>query len=248
MMSVDIVCGLHAVTAVLKRKPESIDSLWISADRSDRRVETLTHLARSAGIAYHKVSRAELDRLTAGLNHQGAVAQLHPSPVRGERELAPFLSRMTDKPLLLVLDGVQDPHNFGACLRAAEAAGAHAVIVSRDKAAPLSAVARRAASGAAEVVPLFQVPNLARALRELSDAGLWLIGTSLEADTSLFDTDLRGPAGLILGGEGKGLRRLTQEHCDALVRIPMAGSVESLNVSVAAGICLFEAVRQRRSG
>jgi len=245
MKPANIVCGLHAVSAVLHRNPKQIEMLWISADRSDQRIETLTETARRSGISPHKAPRVELDRLATGLNHQGVVAQLHASAVRGERELASFLSALPDAPMLLVLDGVQDPHNLGACLRSADAAGAHAVITPRDKTAPLTTVVRRAASGAAEYIPLFQVGNLARVLRELKEAGIWLVGASQEAATNLFDADLCGPVALVLGGEGKGLRRLTQEHCDVLVSIPMAGSVESLNVSVAAGICMFEAVRQR---
>lgn len=239
------VCGVHAVLAALKTNPDHVEEIWISDTRGDKRIAAVQDAARAEHVKIHKSPRAALDRLADGVKHQGVVARVRAAPVRKERDLETFLANLPSLPLLLVLDGVQDPHNLGACLRSADAAGAHAVIVPREHSAPLSAVARRAASGAAETIPVFQVVNLARTLRELKQAGLWLAGASQEVDTDIFHADLRRPLALVLGGEGKGLRRLTQEECDMLVRIPMAGSVESLNVSVAAGICLFEAVRQR---
>ncbi|MDH3310858.1 MAG: 23S rRNA (guanosine(2251)-2'-O)-methyltransferase RlmB [Gammaproteobacteria bacterium] len=242
------VCGVHAVLAALKTNAEHVEEIWVSDTRGDRRIASVLDAARAARVKVHKSPRAALDRLADGVRHQGVVARLRATPVQKERDLESFLARLPPMPLLLVLDGVQDPHNLGACLRSADAAGVHAVIVPREHSAPLSAVARRAASGAAETVPVFQVVNLARTLRELKQAGLWLAGASQEADTDVFYADLRRPLVLVLGGEGKGLRRLTQEECDMLVRIPMAGTVESLNVSVAAGVCLFEAVRQRSAG
>jgi 23S rRNA (guanosine2251-2'-O)-methyltransferase len=172
---------------------------------------------------------------------------LRTTEVGGEAELADFLKSLPANPLLLVLDGVQDPHNLGACLRVADATGVNAVIIPRDRSAPLSAVARRAASGAAETVPIFQVTNLARSLDAIKQAGVWLYGTAEDAPQELYAEDLSGPMALVLGGEGEGLRRLTREGCDRLVRIPMAGKIESLNVSVAAGVVLYEALRQRRS-
>ncbi|HEY5682361.1 MAG TPA: 23S rRNA (guanosine(2251)-2'-O)-methyltransferase RlmB [Sulfuricaulis sp.] len=242
------ICGVHAVLAALKTNPDHVEEIWISDTRGDKRIAAVLDAARAARVKIHKSPRAALDRLADGVKHQGVVARVRATPVRKEQDLESFLADLPALPLLLVLDGVQDPHNLGACLRSADAAGAHAVIVPREHSAPLSAVARRAASGAAETIPVFQVVNLARTLRELKQAGLWLAGASQETDTDIFHADLRRPLALVLGGEGKGLRRLTQEVCDMLVRIPMAGTVESLNVSVAAGICLFEAVRQRSAG
>jgi 23S rRNA (guanosine2251-2'-O)-methyltransferase len=185
--------------------------------------------------------------LAEGVRHQGVIARVRRQAAKiDEHNLLSALTR-TVNPLVLVLDGVQDPHNLGACLRSAAAAGALAVIVPRDNSAPLTPVARRAAAGAAESLPLVTVTNLARTLRDLKEAGVWIYGASHDAEASLYETDLRGPVALVLGGEGKGLRRLTREHCDGLFRIPMSGAVESLNVSVAAGISLFEVMRQRLS-
>ncbi len=244
-MEDDLICGTHAVLAALKKNPGRIDAVWVYTGRDDKRTEAVMQMARACGVKVHRAPREKLDRLASGVRHQGVVARLRRAPVRTEQDLAGFVSDLPGTPLLLVLDGVQDPHNLGACLRSADAAGAHAVIIPRDQTAPVTAVTRRAASGAAETVPLFRVTNLARCLRRLQEAGIWILGASQGADTVLFDADMRGPLAIVLGGEGKGLRRLTRERCDGLVRIPMAGSVESLNVSVAAGVCLFEAVRQR---
>jgi 23S rRNA (guanosine2251-2'-O)-methyltransferase len=240
------ICGLHAVLAALKNNPQTVEEIWVSDAREDKRVSSVIQAAHEARVKVHKSPRAALDRMVDGMRHQGVVARLRAAPVRKEQDLDTFLAHLPAMPLLLVLDGVQDPHNLGACLRSADAAGVHAVIVPREHSAPLSAVARRAASGAVESIPVFQVVNLARTLRALKEAGIWLAGASQDADSDIFHSDLRRPLALVLGGEGKGLRRLTQEECDMLVRIPMAGSVESLNVSVAAGVCLFEAVRQRQ--
>ena len=244
-MEDNYICGLHAVLAALKNNPQGVEEIWASDSRGDKRIGRVIETARAARVKIHKSPRAALDRLADGVRHQGVVARLRETPVRNEHDLEMFLSNLPEQPLLLVLDGVQDPHNLGACLRSADAAGAQAVIIPREHTAPLSAVTRRAASGAAESLLIFQVINLARSLRALKAAGIWLVGASQEADTDIFRADLRRPLALVLGGEGRGLRRLTQEECDMLVRIPMAGTVESLNVSVAAGVCLFEAVRQR---
>jgi 23S rRNA (guanosine2251-2'-O)-methyltransferase len=240
------ICGLHAVLAALRKNPQDVEEIWISEARGDKRMAGVVDAARQAGVKIHKSARDALDRLAEGVRHQGVVARLRAAPLRKEQDFESFLANLPPMPLLLVLDGVQDPHNLGACLRSADGAGAHAVIVPREHSAPLSAVARRAASGAAESIPVFQVVNLARALRQLKEAGIWLAGASQEADSDIFHADLRRPLAIVLGGEGKGLRRLTEEECDMLMRIPMAGTVESLNVSVAAGVCLFEVVRQRQ--
>jgi 23S rRNA (guanosine2251-2'-O)-methyltransferase len=203
--------------------------------------------AEARGIPVHRLSGRELDRLLPGVRHQGVIAAIEPQETedRQERDLPAFLEGLETPAFLLVLDGVQDPHNLGACLRTADAAGVHAVIVPRDRAAGITPVVRKVASGAAETVPLFRVTNLARCLRALKQAGVWIHGASDDAGSTLYETDLRGPLAIVLGGEGKGLRRLTRELCDFLVAIPMAGRVESLNVSVAAGVLLFEARRQR---
>jgi len=245
-MTDNIVTGLHAVLAALTNNPKQVEEIWVSDARGDKRIGEVVAAARAAHVKVHQSPKAALDRMANGIRHQGVVARLREIAARTEPHLESFLANLPAAPLLLVLDGVQDPHNLGACLRSADAAGAHGVIVPREHTAPLSAVARRAASGAAESVPVYQVVNLARCLRQLKDAGLWLVGATHDADIDIYHVDLKGPTALVLGGEGKGLRRLTREHCDVMARIPMAGSVSSLNVSVAAGICLFEAVRQRQ--
>ena len=246
-MPEDIVCGLHAVMTALTEHPDRVAGLWISAERADQRVDRLLDLAREANVKFHRVPRAKLDAMAGDSRHQGVVARLQATRIGGERELSELLQALSVAPLVLVLDGVQDPHNLGACLRVADATGVHAVVMPRDRSAPLSAAARRAASGAAETVPVFQVVNLARSLDELKQAGLWLFGAAQDGAEDIYGVDLTGPAAFVLGGEGEGLRRLTRERCDRLISLPMAGKVESLNVSVAAGAILYEAVRQRRS-
>ncbi len=242
------VVGLNAVLGALERDPGAIDRLWVDRGRRDERMRRVVAAAKAQGIAVEFVARAELDELADGVRHQGVVARGSASLPQGEEALWALLDALSTPPFLLVLDGVQDPHNLGACLRSADAAGVHAVVVPRDRAAALTPVVRKVASGAAESVPLIQVVNLARTLGALQTRGVWITGAAGEAQQLLYEVDLRGPVALVLGSEGKGLRRLTREHCDQLIRIPMAGSVESLNVSVAAGICLFEAVRQRQAG
>lgn len=243
----DKVFGIHTVSALLQRDSERVRALWVQRGGKAARLEQVLSTARRAGVPIHRVERPTLDELAHGARHQGVVAEYRGAPPRGEAELGALLDGLQGPPFLLVLDGLQDPHNLGACLRSADAAGVHAVITRRDRAVGLTPVARKVASGAAETVPLFQVTNLARVLKELQTRGVWVAGAAEEADAGLFETDLSGPLALVLGGEGKGLRRLTREHCDVLVSIPMRGAVESLNVSVAAGVCLFEALRQRRS-
>jgi 23S rRNA (guanosine2251-2'-O)-methyltransferase len=243
----ELLYGLHAVGAALTHDPRSVLEMWVQAGRRDERLERLLEAAAGAGVSVRQVARQELDRMAGGARHQGVIAQARSMPVLDEGDLEALLDRLTAPPFLIVLDGVQDPHNLGACLRTADAAGAHAVIVPRDRAVGLTATVRKVASGAAETVPFVQVTNLARCLRELRERGIWLVGAAGEAETELYAADLRGPLALVLGAEEKGLRRLTREHCDVLVRIPMHGSVASLNVSVATGILLFEAVRQRRA-
>ena len=241
--------GIHAVDVILRRSPERIISLSIQSDRNDKRIQGLLSLAQNQGVAVDRVTKADLDEMVSE-RHQGVVAVIKPRQADGgvaERDLSSYLKGI-DCPLVLVLDGVTDPHNLGACLRSADAAGVAAVIVPKDNSAELNAVARKVASGAADVIPLVRVTNLARTLRSLKELGIWIVGTTGEADALVYDQDLSIPTALVMGAEGPGMRRLTTEACDFLVKLPMAGDVSSLNVSVATGICLFEAVRQRRSG
>ncbi len=242
-----IVYGLHAVRAVLERRPQDVLRLSVAAGRDDVRVRELRELAAAHGLAMAAVAPDALDRQTGGAAHQGVVAEVRPSVALNENGLLDRVVAAPSPALVLVLDGVSDPHNLGACLRTADAAGAVAVVAPRDRAAGLTPAVRKVAAGAAETLPFAQVTNLARALRDLKDAGLWIVGTAEDAERPLFDADLRGPTAVVMGSEGRGLRRLTREACDYCVRLPMLGAVLSLNVSVAAGIVLFEALRQRRA-
>jgi 23S rRNA (guanosine2251-2'-O)-methyltransferase len=240
-----VVFGLHAVRTLLQRRPERAYLLLLQKGREDARVTELMHVAQTAGVRTEWRDARELQHLSGSEHHQGACLQIRPMETLGEGALDDLLDRSGPAPLLLVLDGVQDPHNLGACLRTADAAGVTAVIVPRDRAAGLSPTVRKVASGAAETMPLIQVTNLARTLRWLKEREIWIVGTDDEADKSVYETKLEGPLAIVLGAEGTGLRRLTRETCDALVSIPMRGVVESLNVSVATGVVLYEAVRQR---
>lgn len=242
----DHVYGIHALESLLERG-EAPRELWVQQGAGSRLKEVVAS-AQANGARVKEQSRDVLDQLTQGAAHQGVVAFCPPLVPEGEESLWLKLRawQAASPPLLLVLDGVTDVHNFGACLRSADAAGAHGVIVAKDKAAPLNATVRKVACGAAEVVPVYQVTNLARTLAKLKDAGVWITGTAGEADASVFEIDMTGPTALVMGAEGKGMRRLTREACDNLAKLPMAGQVSSLNVSVATGICLFEAVRQRQ--
>lgn len=235
--------GLHAVTAALKRNPQSVIELFVDADRQDPRTRKVADLAQAAGIKFQLAAAPRLDGLAKGSRHQGVVAFVE--PVAQVTSLEEILEDISEPPLLLVLDGVQDPHNLGACLRVADGLGAHAVVAPKDRAAGLSATVHKVASGAAESVPFITVTNLARCLRSLKDKGIWVVGTAESGSVSLLEARFAGALALVLGAEGEGLRRLTRETCDELVYIPMLGAVESLNVSVAAGICLYEARRQR---
>lgn len=245
MKKTERVFGLHAVRSLLERNPARISLLLVLETRNDERMDEVLRLADKANVPVRRVARQELDELVPGVSHQGVLAETGGAPGLGEHELPAFVESLGRPPFLLILDSVQDPHNLGACLRSADAAGIDAVIIPKDKSAPLNATVRKVACGAAETIPVVRVTNLARTLRALRDAGVWIYGAAGEAETTLYDTDLSGPLALVLGGEGKGLRRLTREHCDGLLSIPLAGSVSSLNVSVATGICLFEAQRQR---
>jgi len=246
-MSSTRIFGLHAVSILLKRNPARVRRLVLQKGSRNTRLQPLLERAAELGIAVADEERQTLDRLCDGGRHQGVVAECEPLRALGENGLDRLLESSDEAaPLLLILDGVTDPHNLGACLRTADAAGVLAVIAPRDKSAPLNATAAKVACGAAEVVPYVQVTNLARTLKLLQQRGIWITGTAGEAEQSLYQVDLTGPQALVMGAEGKGMRRLTREHCDQLVNIPMAGEVSSLNVSVATGVCLFEIVRQRQ--
>ncbi|MCM2312691.1 MAG: 23S rRNA (guanosine(2251)-2'-O)-methyltransferase RlmB [Steroidobacteraceae bacterium] len=247
-MASPVAYGIHAVRVLLTRHPERVRRVLLAGGRDAGRLAEIRTLAQGAGVQVAGADDALLEKLAAGERHQGVVAEVVPRAGDPETQLEEALEAAGPAPLLLVLDGVQDPHNLGACLRSADAAGVAAVIVPRDRAAGLTPVVRKVAAGAAETVPLVAVVNLARTLRDLKERGVWLVGTDDTADKTLYDADLKGPLGLVMGSEGEGMRRLTRECCDLLVSIPMAGAVESLNVSVATGVVLFEAVRQRSSG
>ena len=242
-----VLAGIQAVATALKTNPAAIREISVTAGSGNQRVRDLVLLAQDAGIETREHGREWLDQLAGFEKHQDIVAHLHGHEPRVEADLIPLLQGVSGDPLVLVLDGVQDPHNLGACLRSAEAAGVHAVVVPKDRAARVTPVVRKTSAGASEVVPLFQVTNLVRTLRALKAAGIWITGTTENAAQTIYQQDLTGPIALVMGGEGQGLRRLTEEHCDFLVRIPMSGVIESLNVSVATGVCLFEIHRQRNS-
>lgn len=245
-MTAESVFGIHAVDGVLRKNPQRALRLLLQDQRRDKRLQALETLAHNQGVVTERLSREQLDALVVG-RHQGAVLEVTDDGgnLLDEAQLLARVAQASN-PLVLVLDGVTDPHNLGACLRSADAAGVTAVVLPKDRSADLTPVARKVACGAAETLPYARVTNLARILEQLQQAGLWVVGTAGEAETLVYDQDLRGPMVLVMGAEGDGLRRLTREHCDFLVKLPMAGLVSSLNVSVATGICLFEAVRQRR--
>lgn len=237
--------GFHAVSSALNAAPENIEWLRVDEKSHNKRLKELASQAARANIQVLKVAHAELDRLAGQERHQGVVAGFSGTNLLSEAEMDALLEEIDGAPLILVLDGVQDPHNLGACLRTAEATGVHMVIVCKDRSVGITPVVRRAASGAAETLPIVQVTNLARTLRDLKQRGIWLAGTSDAASETMYETDLSGPLALVMGSEGSGMRRLTSELCDYLISIPMAGKVESLNVSVATGVCLYEINRQR---
>ncbi len=241
-----VLAGFHAVTARLRHAPESIEALYVDAGRRDGRMQQLLERAGSAGVRVTAADADRLHRLAGGSMHQGVVAVCgEPSPARS---LDDILAAVGADTLLLLLDGVTDPRNLGACMRTAEAAGVQALIVPRDRSASLTPVVATAAAGAAETLPLIPVTNLARAMDEIRDAGVWIVGAAGQAERTLYEVDLTGPIAWALGAEGAGLRRLTREKCDWLARIPLLGATESLNVSVACGVCLFETLRQRAAG
>ncbi|MDG1931131.1 MAG: 23S rRNA (guanosine(2251)-2'-O)-methyltransferase RlmB [Luminiphilus sp.] len=243
------VFGYHAVESLIRREPSRVATLQVQGDRRDKRMQAMCELARNQGVVVVSCAKSDLDTRVGG-RHQGVVAVLHAGvqhEAAGMISEADLMERVADapSPLLLILDGVTDPHNLGACLRSADAAGVTAVIFPKDKSADVTDVVRKVASGAAEAVPWARVTNLARTIDALKQAGVWIIGTDGDAAETVYERDLTVPCAVILGSEGAGMRRLTRDLCDFTAKLPMAGSVSSLNVSVAAGICLFEALRQR---
>lgn len=238
------IYGIHAVERLLKGSPERVEKIIVQRGRQDAAIESVEQQAEKHKIPVSAVERKEIDKIAPGV-HQGVAALCEARQPLTEKQLWPLLEAMDEPLLILILDGVTDPHNLGACLRTAEAAGVNAVLVPKDKSVGLTPVVEKVACGAVELVPFVQVTNLARVMDRLKEQGVWIVGTDDEAPQTMFELDYRGSIAMIMGSEGKGLRRLTKENCDWLASIPMAGQVESLNVSVATGICLYEAVRQR---
>lgn len=244
------VYGLHSAQSAVEQHPERVKEVMFLKGRHDNRMTLLLDAVRERGVRFRLVSKDEFDRTLSknelsDARHQGVIVLTLAAPVLKESDLEQLLDTLTAPPLLLILDGVTDPHNIGACLRTCDAAGAHAVIVPKDKSGSLTPTAVKIASGAADTVPFFAVTNLARTIEQLKSRGIWVYGTAGEASGTLYQTNLTGPIALVMGAEGTGMRRLTRELCDGLINIPMAGTVSSLNVSVASGVCLFEIVRQR---
>lgn len=253
MAQQELVFGQHAVNSLLNNEAERVYEIFVSKARTENKrqldkVNTLVNIARKSGIPVHFCHKKTLDEKSNGQPHQGILARAKPAPMKTEQDLDAIIQATIAKGelvTLLILDGVTDPHNLGACMRTADAAGVNAVVVPKDKSVGLTSTVRKVASGAAEVLPLIQVTNLARTIKSIQDQGIWVMGTAGEAESNLYDLKSDGHLAIVMGAEDKGMRRLTRENCDQLVKLPMLGSVSSLNVSVATGICLFELNRQR---
>lgn len=237
--------GIHAVQAALEFSPQKIQRAWIDGQRQDARLKQVIDELAALGIVPEKIDRKKMDRMADGKNHQGIVAAVELPAMRSEDQLKNDVEALTAMPFYLVLDQVQDPHNLGACLRTADAVGVQGIIVTKDNAAGITPTVCKVASGAAETVPVYQVTNLARTLRWLKEQNIWIMGAAGEAEQTVFEMQLDMPLAIVMGAEGSGMRHLTRQHCDFLVKIPMAGQVESLNVSVAAGVLMYEAFRQK---
>ena len=245
-MALEKIFGIHAVLAAIEKNTTSVDQIWLQKGQKNKKQHNIVKAAETAGIRSSWVARFELDKMVGrDVVHQGVVASVHSLPLGTDNDLLLSLEQLVETPFLLVLDGVFDPHNLGACLRTADAAGVHGVILPKNRGVSVNATVRKVASGATENVAIFEVSNLARTLKQLKQKGVWIIGTGDEAESTLYEADLSGPVAIIMGSEDKGLRQLTRSECDQLVSIPMTGSVASLNVSAATAVCLFEAKRQR---
>lgn len=238
------IFGIHSVESLLSHQPQRVIRFCVQ-DRHDKKVDDLVRTAKKLNIPVELLSKQELDIMTDSATHQGVVALCEKQRVYAENDLKTLLGNLNKPPFVLVLDGVQDPHNLGACFRTADAAGVHAIIAPKDKAVGITPVVSKVACGAAETIPFVQVTNIVRALEILKEMNIWIYGADAEAKEVIYQTDLTGPLALVMGAEGSGMRRLTREHCDILVNIPMYGSVSSLNVSVATGVMMFEVLRQR---
>ncbi|MGR0278407.1 23S rRNA (guanosine(2251)-2'-O)-methyltransferase RlmB [Marinomonas dokdonensis] len=249
MSDLEWIYGMHAVENALSQQPERVKEVRFQEGRDDKKTQRLVQLCKKAKVRYSIVPRRDLDQLFSKTKervvHQGVVAYTTMTKAGDEGELHTYIAGLEENPLIIILDGVTDPHNLGACLRSADAAGAHAVVMPKDKSAPLNATVSKVACGAAESMPVYAVTNLARTMKKLQDQGVWIFGTAGEATQTVYEQDFTIPTAIVMGAEGEGMRRLTREQCDYLVKLPMAGVVSSLNVSVATGVCLYEVVRQR---
>jgi len=245
-MKLTKIVGLHAAQSALMYSPQKISRAWVDSERHDKRLETLLETLTTLDVSIEKVERKKLDKLADGMNHQGVVLEVALPEELSENDLKVAVEHLSENALFLVLDNVQDPHNLGACLRTADATGVHGIIITKDNAVGITPTVCKVASGAAETVPVYVVTNLARTLRWLKTEGVWVIGTAGEAESTLFKSDFTVPMALVIGAEEKGMRRLTREQCDFLVKLPMLGTVESLNLSVATGVLLYEVLRQRQ--
>lgn len=245
-MKLTKIVGLHAAQSALMYSPQKISRAWIDSERHDKRLETLLETLTTLDVSIEKVERKKLDKLADGMNHQGVVLEVALPEELSENDLKVAVENLAENALFLVLDNVQDPHNLGACLRTADATGVHGIIITKDNAVGITPTVCKVASGAAETVPVYVVTNLARTLRWLKTEGVWVVGTAGEAQSTLFKSDFTVPMALVIGAEEKGMRRLTREQCDFLVKLPMLGTVESLNLSVATGVLLYEVLRQRQ--
>ena len=245
-MKLTKIVGLHAAQSALMYSPQKISRAWVDSERHDKRLEMLLETLSTLDVSIEKVERKKLDKLADGMNHQGVVLEVALPEELSENDLKVAVEHLSENALFLVLDNVQDPHNLGACLRTADATGVHGIIITKDNAVGITPTVCKVASGAAETVPVYVVTNLARTLRWLKTEGVWVVGTTGEAQSTLFKSDFTVPMALVIGAEEKGMRRLTREQCDFLVKLPMLGTVESLNLSVATGVLLYEVLRQRQ--
>ena len=244
-MNLTKIFGIHAAQAAVDYSADKINKIWVDGQRKDKRLLELIEQLRRLRVPLEKSDRKRLDKMTDGKNHQGIVVEVEMPGVHSENELKHIVKELTEVPFFLVLDQVQDPHNLGACLRTADAAGVHGIIITKDNSAGITPTVCKVACGAAETVPVYQVTNLARTLRWLKEQNIWVMGATGDTEQSIFSADLTLPLALVMGTEGTGMRRLTEQQCDFLVKIPMTGQVESLNVSVAAGVMIYEVFKQR---